>query len=80
VTDDGVGFQREPNSARGLDLSIMNYRARSVGARLEIESQKKGGTRVACYLPDRPLESRQKENARPKRSPAKITKALAALI
>ena len=80
VTDDGVGFQSEPNSARGLGLPIMNYRARSVGARLEIESQKKGGTRVACYLPDRPLESRQKENARPKRSAAKITKALAALI
>jgi PAS domain S-box-containing protein len=80
VTDDGVGFQSEPNSARGLGLPIMNYRARSVGARLEIESQKKGGTRLACYLPDRPLESRQKENARPKRSAAKITKALAALI
>jgi PAS domain S-box-containing protein len=74
VTDDGVGFQSEPNSARGLGLPIMNYRARSVGARLEIESQKKRGTRVACYLPDRPLESRQKENARPKRSARKSPK------
>jgi two-component system sensor histidine kinase UhpB len=61
VTDDGVGFQSEPSSARGLGLPIMNYRARSIGGRLEIESQKKGGTRVACYLPDRPLQSRKKE-------------------
>jgi PAS domain S-box-containing protein len=51
VTDDGVGFQSEPTSARGLGLPIMNYRARSIGGRLEIESPKKGGTQVACYLP-----------------------------
>jgi PAS domain S-box-containing protein len=61
VTDDGVGFQSEPNSARGLGLPIMNYRARSIGGRLEIESPKKGGTRVACYLPHGPLRSRKKE-------------------
>ena len=51
VTDDGVGFQNELNSTSGLGLSIMKYRARSIGGRLEIESSKKGGTRVACYFP-----------------------------
>jgi nitrate/nitrite-specific signal transduction histidine kinase len=80
VTDDGVGFRNARNSARGLGLPIMKYRARSIGGRLEIESPKKGGTRVACYLPEGPLQSRKKENARPRRFPAKITKALATLI
>ena len=65
VTDDGVGFQSEPHSARGLGLPIMNYRARSIGARLEIESQKKGGTRVACYLPYSARQPRKNKNARP---------------
>jgi PAS domain S-box-containing protein len=80
VTDDGVGFRNARNSARGLGLPIMKYRARSIGGRLEIESPKKGGTRVACYLPEGPLQSRKKENARPRRFPPKITKALATLI
>jgi signal transduction histidine kinase len=62
VTDDGVGFQKEPKSAPGLGLPIMKYRAHSIGGRLEIESSKKGGSRVACYLPDRPLQSRMTEN------------------
>ena len=68
VTDDGVGFQSELNSARGgLGLPIMKYRARSIGGRLEIESPKKAGTRVACYLPDGPLRSHKKRNAKPGR-------------
>jgi nitrate/nitrite-specific signal transduction histidine kinase len=33
----------------------MKYRAHSIGGRLEIECPKKGGTRVACYLPDKAL-------------------------
>ena len=51
VIDDGIGIPAGPNAARGLGFHIMNYRARSIGARLEIASQKKSGTRVACYLP-----------------------------
>lgn len=51
LTGDGVGFQNELNSTSGLVLSIMKYCARSIGARSEIESAKKGGTRVDCYLP-----------------------------
>jgi PAS domain S-box-containing protein len=61
VTDDGVGFQSELNSTRGLGLPIMKYRARSMGGRLEIECPKKGGTRVACYLPDKALQSRKEK-------------------
>ena len=74
VIDDGVGFQSEPKNARGLGLPIMKHRARSIGGRLEIESPKKGGTRVACYMPRQHAPIRQKRNARPARFPAKITK------
>ena len=77
VTDDGVGFQNEPKLKEGLGFQIMKHRAHSIGGRLEIECPKKGGTRVACYLPDKALQSRKRERARlrPFLS-AKITKTL----
>ncbi len=62
VIDDGVGFPDKPKLKQGLGSHIMDYRARLIGARLEIDSPKQGGTRVACYLPDVPLQSRQKGN------------------
>ena len=62
VIDDGVGFPDKPKLKQGLGFHIMDYRARLIGARLEIDSPKQGGTRVACYLPDVPLQSRQKGN------------------
>jgi PAS domain S-box-containing protein len=51
VTDNGVGFSTKTKTGHGLGFHIMKYRAESIGARLELESLKKGGTRVACYLP-----------------------------
>jgi PAS domain S-box-containing protein len=51
VTDNGVGISRKPKAGQGLGFHIMQYRAQSIGARLEFESPKKGGSRVACYLP-----------------------------
>src|SRR6266480_1787119 len=75
VTDNGVGFQNGLNDAHGLGFHIMNYRARSIGGRLEIESPKQGGTRVACYLPDSAPQSQKKESARPGCVPAKTAKA-----
>jgi two-component system CheB/CheR fusion protein len=62
VIDDGVGFPDKPELKHGLGSHIMDYRARLIGARLEIDSPKQGGTRVACYLPDVPLQSHKKEN------------------
>ena len=53
ITDNGVGLPSTANSERGLGFHIMKYRARAIGGRLEIESPKKGGTRVTCYLPDK---------------------------
>ena len=51
VRDNGVGFNRKPKASQGLGFRIMDYRAKSIGADLEFESRKKGGTRVAVYLP-----------------------------
>src|SRR5438552_10174697 len=79
VTDDGVGFSNGAELRQGLGFHIMNYRAQLMGGRLEIDSPKRGGTRVSCYLPNKALQSRKKENAR-SGLPGKIANALAALI
>jgi two-component system sensor kinase FixL len=52
VIDNGIGSPSEPKTKRGLGTHIMGYRARLIGARLEIDSPKAGGTRVSCYLPN----------------------------
>jgi two-component system, LuxR family, sensor kinase FixL len=57
VTDDGVGVSKEGELRRGLGLHIMNYRAQVMGGRLEIDSPKRGGTCVSCYLPDGAAQS-----------------------
>jgi PAS domain S-box-containing protein len=51
VTDNGVGFRKDGKVSRGLGFHIMQYRARSIGARLKLGSVAGGGTRVTCYLP-----------------------------
>jgi glucose-6-phosphate-specific signal transduction histidine kinase len=68
VIDDGVGLSDDPKLNQGLGLHIMKYRSQLVGARLEIDSHKSGGTRVSCYLPDgqpRSLKSNGKQNGEP---------------
>ena len=80
VIDDGTGFPSEPKTKRGLGAHIMGYRARLIGARLEIDSPKGGGTRVSCYLSNNAVQSKKRKNAKMRSFPAKITKALAALI
>jgi signal transduction histidine kinase len=52
VTDDGIGFPAEPKLKHGLGFHIMKYRSQMIGGRLEIDSTKRGGTCVSCYLPD----------------------------
>ncbi len=80
VIDDGTGFPSEPKTKRGLGAHIMGYRARLIGARLEIDTPKTGGTRVSCCLPNNALQSQERKKAKMRSFPAKITKALAALI
>lgn len=76
VIDDGVGFPSDPKTKRGLGAHIMGYRARLMGARLEIDSPKGGGTRVSCYLPDKAVQLKKGKNNRTTPWPGKITKAL----
>jgi signal transduction histidine kinase len=80
VTDDGVGVQKARNGAPGLGFHIMNYRARLIGGHLKVESRGQGGTRVACYLPSRPVESNQRKKRAPQRLSGKLKKALNILI
>jgi PAS domain S-box-containing protein len=52
VTDNGIGLNgqnKKPNG--GLGFHIMKYRAQSIGARLEVESLRRGGTRLSVRLP-----------------------------
>ena len=53
VTDDGIGLSPDSHLGAGMGLQIMDYRARSIGGRLEIQTVRPHGTRVACYLPRR---------------------------
>jgi PAS domain S-box-containing protein len=50
VIDDGVGIPANYPAGSGMGFHIMQYRARSIGARLEIKPIKPHGTRVTCYV------------------------------
>lgn len=50
IKNDGVPFIR-PGPATRMGLRIMNYRASTIGAILNIEPLKKNGTLVTCTLP-----------------------------
>jgi signal transduction histidine kinase len=50
VRDDGRGIP-EDASGKGLGLEIMSYRARSIGATLEIRRAEPTGTIISCTLP-----------------------------
>ena len=52
VQDDGIGFRSAAPSGTGMGLRIMDYRARVIGATLELKSQPGRGTTVQCvFLP-----------------------------
>jgi PAS domain S-box-containing protein len=75
VIDDGVGFSSEQKLRQGLGLHIMNYRAQLMGGRLEIESAKRRGTCVSCYLPNgapRLRKSNKEENGQRPQVPREI--------
>jgi PAS domain S-box-containing protein len=50
ISDDGVGIRGNRRKKGGMGFHIMNYRAQSIGARLEIRAIRPHGTRVSCYL------------------------------
>jgi two-component system, LuxR family, sensor kinase FixL len=51
IQDDGIGFQVQSGSGNGIGLRVMEYRARSIGAKLAISSQPNQGTEICCELP-----------------------------
>jgi signal transduction histidine kinase len=48
VKDDGVGFPENMEHSSGMGLHIMNYRAKLIGASLDIRRGAGGGTIVIC--------------------------------
>jgi two-component system, LuxR family, sensor kinase FixL len=48
ITDDGTGFDVDQKVMSGLGMRIMQYRAKKIGANLEIHAAATGGTEVVC--------------------------------
>jgi signal transduction histidine kinase len=51
VQDDGCGMPTERSRKHGLGLDIMNYRASTIGARLDLLPGNPRGTLIRCVLP-----------------------------
>lgn len=51
IADDGVGLPESRRSQPGMGLQVMDYRARLVGARVEVRSEAGKGVQVVCTLP-----------------------------
>jgi signal transduction histidine kinase len=53
VKNDGLPFSLPAGAKNRMGLRIMNYRANTIGAALEVKSAEKSGTIVTCALPIR---------------------------
>jgi PAS domain S-box-containing protein len=52
IQDDGIGFSLPARDQEGMGLRILHYRARVIGATLNLHSQPGSGTTVTClFLP-----------------------------
>jgi PAS domain S-box-containing protein len=52
IQDDGIGFSLPARDQEGMGLRILHYRARVIGATLNLQSQPGSGTTVTClFLP-----------------------------
>ncbi len=60
IKNDGLPFSQPANSKDRMGLRIMNYRASTIGATLEIKAAEKAGTLVCCALP---VKNGQKRSA-----------------
>jgi len=54
IRNDGTPFSGASAADTGMGLRIMNYRARVIGAALEIGTDREGGTVVQCAVPMKP--------------------------
>jgi hypothetical protein len=63
VEDNGVGLSDAPEGKPGIGRSIMEYRARSIGAAIAFAQVPTGGLRVECILPVPEIEDTEGANA-----------------
>lgn len=50
ITDDGVGLPEDAFTSSGMGLRVMRHRANAIGAKLRIQTPKRGGTSIVCSL------------------------------
>lgn len=50
VRDDGIGFEEPPKEKKGMGINLMRYRAKMIGASLEVHGLQGHGTTVTCIL------------------------------
>ncbi len=58
IKDDGKGFSQK-NETRGMGLQIMRFRAKIIGAKIEIKSQEGTGTYIQVMLGALPVSSKK---------------------
>ena len=65
VEDDGSGIPADAERKGGMGLSIMRYRANTLGAKMEFRRGPRGGTLVTCtwFMADR-IQGRSKRDGR----------------
>jgi len=64
IADDGSGIDPTAASMNGMGLRIMRYRARMIGAQIEIRHRQLGGTEVLCrYDPDNDHATQHRGNS-----------------
>ena len=56
IKDDGIGFSPTEAKQRGMGLNIMHYRARRIGATLDIRKHSEIGTVVTFSLPAKEMK------------------------
>jgi signal transduction histidine kinase len=59
VKDDGIGFPDALDDSSGMGLHIMNYRAKMIGAFLDIRRGAGGGTIVICSFHNEPIQKNE---------------------
>jgi PAS domain S-box-containing protein len=64
IQDDGIGFQTANGNVTGMGVRIMYYRARTIGATLDLKSSPGHGTRLTCtfYPAAQPLLEKNQKN------------------
>jgi PAS domain S-box-containing protein len=62
IRNNGLPFPSMIDKHKGMGLRIMNYRANTIGASLEVKPGRPHGTVVTCWLPVKPQPAKKKES------------------